>query len=237
MQLPLYTIQGEKKGTVEVPEGIFAVKASPELIHQVVVSAQSNLRKPYAHTKDRSEVSGGGRKPWKQKGTGRARHGSTRSPLWVGGGVAFGPTKDRNFHKKINKKMNRKAIFAELSDKVTKNAICVAEILQFDDAKTKHGAMFLQQVIGSVAPKSEQKKTKKALGSIVIWGTLADQNFSRVFSNIPHVDARRMENINTGNAGENPSDAVGPDDDYQANHCIGNNFRGLFHSFNVPAGG
>ncbi len=198
MQLPLYTIQGEKKGTVDVPENIFAVKASQELIHQVVVSAQSNLRKPYAHTKDRSEVSGGGRKPWKQKGTGRARHGSIRSPLWVGGGVAFGPTKDRNFHKKINKKMNRKAMFSELSDKVAQNALCVAEALQFEDAKTKNGVMFLQNVIASAPQKeaSEKKAKKNFSGSVVIWGTPADDNFSRVFSNIPHVDVRRIENIN-----------------------------------------
>lgn len=196
MKLPLYTIQGEKKGTVEVPDGVFGVKASPELIHQVVVSAQSNLRKPYAHTKDRSEVRGGGRKPWKQKGTGRARHGSNRSPIWVGGGVTFGPTNERNFHKKINKKMNRKALFAELSEKAASNALCVAETLQFEEAKTKNGAMFLHQVISSLSPKIQDEKKKKTLGSVIVWGTVQDANFSRVLSNIPRVDVRRVENMN-----------------------------------------
>src|SRR3989339_449677 len=116
MNAKVYNIEGKNVGTVELPARLFGVEVKPEVVHQVVVGKQSNKRQVLAHTKTRADVSGGGKKPWKQKGTGRARHGSSRSPIWIGGGVTFGPRKDRNFGVKINKKMARKALAMALSD-------------------------------------------------------------------------------------------------------------------------
>ena len=104
MEQIVYNQKGEEVGKVELPAKIFDVKLNQDLMNQSVVTQMANVRKVIAHTKDRGERRGGGRKPWKQKGTGRARHGSNRSPIWRGGGISFGPTKERNFTKKINRK-------------------------------------------------------------------------------------------------------------------------------------
>jgi len=129
MKVDIQNQKGEKVGTMELPKEIFEVEASPSLLHQAVVAQMSNMRTNIAHTKDRSEVRGGGRKPWRQKGTGRARHGSRRSPIWVGGGVTFGPTKYRNFTKKINIKMKQKAILAALSGKAKDSELVILDKL------------------------------------------------------------------------------------------------------------
>ncbi|MBI2463292.1 MAG: 50S ribosomal protein L4 [Candidatus Spechtbacteria bacterium] len=189
MKLPLYTIEGKEKGTVEVPDAIFGVSASSDLLHQAVNAALANLRKPYAHTKDRSEVRGGGRKPWKQKGTGRARHGSRRSPLWVGGGVTFGPSKEKVFAQKINTKMKQKALFGALSSKMMENNIFIVESFTTPEVKTKKGVAFLQAI------KSVRGADKK-LGKVLIWGSMDDKEFRRMFRNIAGVTPLRIENIN-----------------------------------------
>jgi large subunit ribosomal protein L4 len=137
LKYDIYSPQGDKLSQTDLNPAIFAVEVNPTLIHQAVVTQLANARKVLAHTKDRSEVSGGGRKPWRQKGTGRARHGSIRSPLWIGGGVTFGPTKHRNFAKKINKKMKRKALFMALSDRVKEGQMVILDKLEIKGAKTK----------------------------------------------------------------------------------------------------
>ncbi len=137
MKIDVYSQQGEKMGTTLLPKEIFDLQVNSDLIYQVAVSLMANQRRIIAHTKDRSEVRGGGRKPWRQKGTGRARHGSRRSPLWKGGGVTFGPTKNRIFKKKINKKMKRKALLMVLSAKVKNNLLILLDKIKLEKAKTK----------------------------------------------------------------------------------------------------
>ncbi len=137
MKISTYNQQAEKQNSISLPKEIFEISLNSDLIHQVAVSQTANRRKVIAHTKDRGEVSGGGRKPWRQKGTGRARHGSRRSPIWKGGGVAFGPTKERNFKKIIPKKIRRKALFMVLSQKLKDNELIVLNELKIENPKTK----------------------------------------------------------------------------------------------------
>ena len=133
---------------MELPDGVFAVKWNPDLVHQVTTSMRANRRAPLAHAKGKGEVSGGGKKPWKQKGTGRARHGSTRSPIWVGGGVTFGPTKERNFEKKTNKKMKIKALYSVLSKKLGEGEITVVDNFGVTKPSTKGIAEMLKALRG-----------------------------------------------------------------------------------------
>ncbi|PIW92008.1 MAG: 50S ribosomal protein L4 [Candidatus Nealsonbacteria bacterium CG_4_9_14_0_2_um_filter_37_38] len=137
MKVSVYDQQGKEIGTTLLPKEIFDVKLNPDLVHQVATSQMANRRQVIAHTKDRGEVRGGGKKPWRQKGTGRARHGSIRSPLWKGGGVTFGPTKERNFKKIIPKKMKRKALFMVLSAKAKENLLIILDTLKLPLPKTK----------------------------------------------------------------------------------------------------
>lgn len=137
MKLPVYTTEGVKTEDMEVPEALFNVPLNHDLVHQAVTYYRSNARRVLAHTKTRGEVAGGGKKPWAQKHTGRARHGSIRSPLWIGGGVTFGPRNERVFAKDINKKMRRKALLAALSQKAKENLLIVTEDFKLGTAKTK----------------------------------------------------------------------------------------------------
>jgi large subunit ribosomal protein L4 len=137
MKLPLYNQNAENVGEIELNSKIFEVKPTLHLMAEAVRVQAANARKGLANTKRRSEVSGGGKKPWKQKGTGRARVGSIRSPLWRGGGITFGPTSDRNWGLKINKKAKSKALFMALSDKAKDGKIIVVDAIKFEAPKTK----------------------------------------------------------------------------------------------------
>ena len=137
MEIATYNQQGKETGTIELPESIFGLKWNADLVNQVVNAQRSNQRQTVAHSKGRSEVRGGGKKPWRQKGTGRARHGSIRSPIWKGGGVTHGPTKERNFYKKVNKKMSKKALFVALSAKARDNEIMALDEIKLKEPKTK----------------------------------------------------------------------------------------------------
>lgn len=145
MTTEVFNKEHKKVGTIDLPDRVFGAKWNQALVHQVVVSYAANERNEIAHTKDRSEVRGGGKKPWRQKHTGRARHGSSRSPIWVGGGVTFGPRKERDFSKKINKKMKRAALYSILSKKFTDKEIFVVDDLTFENHKTKSVAAFLDK--------------------------------------------------------------------------------------------
>jgi large subunit ribosomal protein L4 len=136
-KVKVYNLEGQVTGEEELQPEIFGVVVNPGLVQQAVETQLANRRTVLAHTKTRGEVRGGGRKPWRQKGTGRARHGSRRSPIWVGGGVTFGPRNNRNFKMKINKKAKQKALFMTLSDKVANDYLFILEDLQLQTFKTK----------------------------------------------------------------------------------------------------
>lgn len=146
MKVDTYNQQGEKTGQAKLPEEIFGVKINADLMHQVVVSQAANRRQGNAHSKDRSEVSGGGKKPWRQKGTGRARAGSSRSPIWKGGGVTFGPTNERVYKKVIPQKMRQKAILMALSGKVQSQFLILLDELKIPAVKTKEINKILQNL-------------------------------------------------------------------------------------------
>jgi len=159
----IYNIKGEKTGTIKLLPEIFDIKINTDLVHQVLVTQLSNKRQNIASTKDRGEVRGGGRKPWRQKGTGRARHGSSRSPIWVGGGVTFGPTKERVYSKKINKKMKRKALFMVLTSKVKDNEIKILDKLELNEPKTK----LMENILDNLFKKDNKIKKNKPISVLV----------------------------------------------------------------------
>ncbi len=177
MEVKVYDQEGKVVGKEKLEPKIFEIPLNKVLVHQAVVTQQANARPVIAHTKGRGEVSGGGIKPWRQKGTGRARHGSIRSPIWKGGGVTFGPTKERNFKKKINKKAKRKALFMVLSDKARDKKIVVLEDLKIKEYKTKLIEKILDKLPSKgknvliILPKSE-KMIIKSTNNLPMAGTI-----------------------------------------------------------------
>ncbi len=145
-QAKIYNVNGEIVSRVELPEKHFGIKVKPGLVHEIVVAQEANARNSVANTKTRGEVSGGGKKPWKQKGTGRARHGSTRSPIWKGGGVTFGPRGDRNFSVKINRKAKKQALFMVLSDRLGNENLFLIDVLPTEKPKTAEAAKWLKKL-------------------------------------------------------------------------------------------
>lgn len=137
MKYEVFDVKGKKTGEALLPKEIFGVEMNYDLVRQAAYVQTANRREPWAHTKDRSEVRGGGKKPWRQKGTGRARHGSSRSPIWRKGGVTFGPRNEKNFRKSITKKMKTKALFMVLSDKAKRNNILIIDEFKIEKPKTK----------------------------------------------------------------------------------------------------
>jgi len=133
-------------GEIELPEKVFNVPLNKDLLWQVIVSYLANQRKNIAHTKTRAEVRGGGKKPWRQKGLGRARHGSIRSPIFIKGGITFGPRKEKIFKKKINKKMKKKALLIVLSEKFKNKLLKIVDDLKIEDGKTKTMKNFLKKL-------------------------------------------------------------------------------------------
>lgn len=136
MKTTLYNLEGKSLGDVELKDGVFACKWNASLVRQALIAQEANARETIAHTKTRSEVRGGGKKPWKQKHTGRSRHGSIRSPIWKGGGVTHGPRKDRDFSQKINKQMKRVAIHTALSRKLRDGELKVVDSFAMKVMKT-----------------------------------------------------------------------------------------------------
>lgn len=145
MTTDVYDNNAKVVGQVELPDRLFNRSWNPDLVHQALRVQEMNRRIPSTHVKDRSEVSGGGKKPWRQKGTGRARHGSSRSPIWVGGGVTHGPSKNKNLTLKLNQKMRQAAIFSLLSQRLKEGEIKIIESFSIKEAKTRHLSKALGQ--------------------------------------------------------------------------------------------
>lgn len=193
MEAIVYNKEGKNTGKVTLPESVFGLTWNPDLVHEVVVSMQSNSRSNTAHTKDRSEVSGGGKKPWRQKGTGRARHGSRRSPIWTGGGVTFGPRNDRNYEKKINKNVRKKALGTVLSQKLKDNEIIFVDSLTFDEPKAKE-AQGVLKALSTIEGKESLAGKRKNAALIVL--PARDENAEKSFRNFGNVLVGQVKDIN-----------------------------------------
>ncbi len=188
LKIKVYNQSVEAVKDLDLADKIFGVKANNELLHQAVIAQMANARQVLANTKDRSEVRGGGKKPWKQKGTGRARVGSSRSPIWIGGGVTFGPTKDRNFKKKINQKMKQKALFMALSDKFVTNSLVIIDNLEFSEFKTKKFNTMLTKVEKNVLLNDRR--------NILVINEAAEEKAKYSGRNLEGVKIINLENIN-----------------------------------------
>lgn len=193
MEAPLYNQSGEEVDTIDIPESVFGRAWNPDLVHQVVVTLQANARNSVAHTKDRSEVAGGGRKPWRQKGTGRARHGSIRSPLWTGGGQSFGPRKEKKYAKDVNKKMKREALFAVLSKKLEEGEVLFVDEMAFDEPKTADARKVIESLSEIDGYTELRTKTKNAI--FIALGE-QDTNTKKSFQNFGNVDLDEVRNLN-----------------------------------------
>lgn len=193
MDIKVHNQTGKEVGKVRVSKDIFGVPWNSDLVHQIVVSMMSNKRVPIAHAKTRAEVRGGGAKPWRQKGTGRARHGSKRSPIWIGGGVTHGPLKDKNFKKKINKKMMKKAFYVTLSQKLKDGEILVLDELKLKEVKTKEANAVVNN-LGKI--EGFEKLTRKTKNRGVFLTKGKEDDISRAFNNLPGISVAESRNLN-----------------------------------------
>ena len=182
-KVALYNQQGEQVGDVDLSEAVFAVQVNTAAMHQAVLAYLANQRLATAKTKTRTEVRGGGRKPWRQKGTGRARHGSIRSPIWRGGGITFGPTGQQNFKQVMPKKLKRLALKSALTAKVNTGSLIVLDALTMDVPKTKE----MMQVLANL------NVGRKVL--IVLDGSQQDQVIKSA-RNIPGVKTTHAGQLN-----------------------------------------
>ncbi len=193
LEATIYDMAGKSAGTVTLPEEIFAAKWNADLVHQVVIGMQANARPTVANTKFRSEVSGGGKKPWKQKGTGRARHGSNRSPIWRGGGVTHGPRAEKVYAVKINRKMRAAALMSVLSRKWKDGEIIFVNQLSFATPKTKDAKAALVSI--AKASGKETLATKRKNAAVIAFAK-KDTSAEKSFSNIGSVISEEVRNLN-----------------------------------------
>lgn len=189
----IYNMGGTAAGTIALPVELFGARWNADLVHQVVVGMEANARPTVANTKFRGEVSGGGKKPWKQKGTGRARHGSSRSPIWVGGGTTHGPRAERNYTVKINKKMRTAALMTVLSRKMKDGEVILVDKLSFGAPKTADAKKALQ-ALGKAADASALTTKAKNAALIVLSGN--DAVTKKSFRNIGNVMSEEVRNLN-----------------------------------------
>lgn len=193
MDTNIYSKDGKEAGKLSLPESVFGATWNANLVHEVIVSMQSNARAGTADTKDRSEVRGGGKKPWKQKGTGRARHGSRRSPIWAGGGVAHGPLSAKDYSKKINKNVRAKALAMVLSKKQSDGEILFVDSLGFSAAKAADAKMLLAS-LATIDGKNDLKTKRKNTALVVTPTRSAETELS--FRNFGNVLVAQAKDIN-----------------------------------------
>lgn len=188
LDMVVYNQDGQEVEKISLPQEIFGLKVNQDLVKQAVEAQMSQARIHYAHAKDRSEVRGGGKKPWRQKGTGRARHGSSRSPIWIGGGVTFGPRKDKNFAKKINKQMKRQALLMVLSSKARDNELVILDDLKIEEPKTRLMANVISQLTAKV-------KTDLGRGALIAM-TQKDEKIIRAAKNLAKFSTIGVNSLN-----------------------------------------
>ncbi len=193
MKAIIYNQKGAEAGNIELPAKIFGAKWNSDLVHQVVEGIRGNKRAGTADTKGRGEVRGGGKKPWKQKGTGQARHGSTRSPIWVGGGVTHGPLAEKNYKKKISKKMRAGALFSVLSKKFKDGEIVFVDSLAMKDIKTK-SAVEVMKNLAKATEIRDLASFKKPRVLVAI--SAKDEKIQKSFRNLPQLEMTMLNNIN-----------------------------------------
>ncbi|MFA5318287.1 MAG: 50S ribosomal protein L4 [Patescibacteria group bacterium] len=192
MKVKVYNQKCEEIGEQDLNPDIFGLKINEALVHQAATAQMANQRQVLAHTKTRAEVSGGGKKPWRQKGTGRARAGSSRSPIWIGGGITFGPRKDRNFSKKINDKMKQKAILMVFSDRAKSDKMAVLDKIELKEAKTKKAV----EIIKNIENKILSEKDKKVKRSVLVLIEDKKEDVKRAMANIEGAKMLNLNNIN-----------------------------------------
>lgn len=193
MKTALYNQEGKQAGSVELNDSFFAKAWNATLVHQVLVSYQANMRGGLAHTKDRAEVSGTGKKPWKQKGTGRARHGDRQSPIWVGGGVAFGPRNEKDYSQKINRKARFAALATIFSKKVADHKVLPIDAINLQSGKTKELSTILtnlQEVEGF-----ETLTNKNPVNVLIITPEITTA-LTQSASNLTNVTVERATRVN-----------------------------------------
>lgn len=193
MDTKIFSQEGKEAGKLSLPESVFGVAWNADLVHEVVVSMQSNARAGTAHTKDRGEVRGGGKKPWKQKGTGRARHGSRRSPIWSGGGVAHGPRNEKDYSKKINKNAKSKALAITLSRKLADGEMIFVDALSFAAPKAAD-AKNIVKALATGADKA-QLATKRVNAALIIVPT-RDESIEKSFRNFGNMLVAQAKDVN-----------------------------------------
>jgi large subunit ribosomal protein L4 len=193
METQIYNQKGKSVGKLDLPEAIFGLPWNADLVHQVVTAMQANSRTPVAHSRTRGEVRGGGRKPWKQKGTGRARHGSSRSPIWKGGGVTHGPRNEKSYEQKINKKMKAKALYTVLSEKLRKGQLLFIEELALKNIKTKDAVAVVKDLAGV---KGFEKLVGGKRPNTYITVPAKGDTLKKSFANIPTVQIDEVRNMN-----------------------------------------
>jgi large subunit ribosomal protein L4 len=193
MEAKIYNTKGKETGKIALSENVWGVRWNADLVHQVSVGMQANARTATASVKDRSKVSGGGKKPWAQKGTGRARHGSSRSPIWRHGGVTHGPLVEKIYDKKINKKVRIKALYTVLSEKLRKNEVLFVDEMSMKIPKTAE----VKIVLGALAGiKGFEKLSTKRKNAAYIASGEKSEILAKSFANFGSVEFDEIKNMN-----------------------------------------
>lgn len=193
MEATIYNTKGKEAGKLTLNEKVWGLSWNADLVHQVVESMRSNARTSSAQVKDRSAVSGGGKKPWAQKGTGRARHGSSRSPIWRHGGVTHGPMNEKDYSKKINKKVRAKALYTVLSEKMRNGEVLFIDNIIMKAPKTTEAKGILSALAGV---KGFEKMLTKKKNAAYFATSEKSEAVSKSFSNFGNVEFDAVENMN-----------------------------------------